>query len=105
MKRKLRGITPIEITVIIAIVGVLIAIVWCCISNEKNRISEGTVVDRHYRAGYFTVRTEVSPSTYVPPCYELTISGEKNGKYVEYTFEVPESEYVQYHIGYHYPKE
>lgn len=105
MKRKLKGITVIEIIVIVAIVGVLAVIIWYGVSNEKNRISEGTVVDRQYTAGYTTVGTENSPPRYVPPHCTLTISGEKNGEYVEYTFEVPEYEYAQYHIGDHYPKE
>lgn len=105
IQRKLKGITVIEIIVIVAIVGVLAVIIWCGIGNEKNRISEGTVVDRHYTAGYTTVGTKDTPPRYVPPHCTLTISGEKNGEYVEYTFEVPEAEYAMYHIGDHYPKE
>ena len=45
-----------------------------------------------------------SPPRYHPAECSLTISGEKNGKYVEYTFDVPESEYVMYNVGDHYPK-
>jgi hypothetical protein len=105
MKRKLKGITVIEIIVVVAIVGVLAVIIWVSIDNEQNRISEGTVVDRQYTAGYTTVGTKDSPPRYVPPHCTLTISGEKNGEYVEYTFEVPEVEYAQYHVGDHYPKE
>lgn len=102
---KRKGISNIEIIFIITIISVLIACVWCAIDNENNRISEGTVVDRHYTAGYTTVGTKDMPPRYVPPHCTLTISGEKNGEYVEYTFDVPEVEYAMYHIGDHYPKE
>ena len=95
---------------IIIIIGIfsiiiLVVIIWACIGNERNRISEGTVVDRHYTTGYTTGGSNNTPPRYVPPHCTLTISGEKNGKYVEYTFEVPEVEYAQYHVGDHYPKE
>lgn len=93
--------------IIIGIITVIIlgVIIWACIGNEKNRISEGTVVDRNYTAGYTTIGSKNSPPRYIPPRCTLTISGEKDGEYVEYTFEVPEAEYAQYHVGDHYPKE
>ena len=96
MKKK--GVTVIEIIVAATIVIVLILIVGGALLNEKNKISEGTVVDRIYEAGYMT------DNGYRHPKCKLTIEGEKNGKTVQYTFEVPESEYVQYQIGDHYPK-
>lgn len=76
-------------SVVATMLGVVTAAV---ISNENNKISEGIVVDRHYTAGYHSSRCT------------LTIRGTKNGEEVEYTFEVPESEYVLYNIGDHYPK-
>ena len=42
---------------------------------------------------------------YVPERYELTISGEKNGKEVEYYFECSEEVFESYEIGDNYPKE
>ena len=96
MKKK--GVTVIEIIVAVTIVIVLVAIIGGALLNEKNKISEGTVVDRIYEAGYMT------DNGYRHPKCKLTIEGEKNGKTVQYTFEVPESEYVQYQIGDHYPK-
>ncbi len=95
------------VSVIVVIFSIIVCgvIVWVGIDNENNRISEGTVVDRHYTAGYTTVASNNSPARYIPPRCTLTISGEKNGEYVEYTFEVPEVEYAQYHVGDHYPKE
>lgn len=97
MKKK--GITVIEIIVVAVIVIVLVAIIGGALLNEKNKISEGTVVDRIYEAGYMT------DNGYRHPKCKLTIEGEKNGKTVQYTFEVPESEYVMYNVGDHYPKE
>lgn len=89
----------------VIIVVIAIAILIGAITNEKNKITEGVVVDRQYTAGYSTVGTENSPPRYVPARCTLTIAGEKNGKYVEYTFEVPEIEYAEYHVGDYYPKE
>ena len=96
MKKK--GLTVIEIIIAAVIVIVLVAIIGGALLNEKNKISEGTVVDRIYEAGYMT------DNGYRHPKCKLTIEGEKNGKLVQYTFEVPESEYVQYQVGDHYPK-
>jgi len=39
----------------------------------------------------------------MPPSHRLTIRGEKNGKIVEYTFEVDEATYNKYNIGESYP--
>ncbi len=88
-------------SVVATMLGVGIVLV---ISNENNEISEGIVVDRDYTAGYTTIGTNNSPPVYHPSRCTLTISGTKNGEEVEYTFEVPESEYVLYNIGDHYPK-
>lgn len=88
---------------ITAVIMVFIIIAACV--NESHKISEGTVVDRHYTAGYTSAATKDRPVVYHPPRYTLTISGTKDGEEVEYTFEVPEAEYVKYNIGDHYPKE
>lgn len=95
----------IDIIVGLFIIMIFGLIIWISIDNDQNRISEGTVVDRQYRAGYTTIGSKNSPPRYVPPRCTLTISGEKNGEYVEYTFTVPEAEYAQYYVGDHYPKE
>lgn len=96
MKKK--GLTVIEIIVAAVIVIILLLILGGALLNEKNKISEGTVVEREYESGYMT------DNGYVHPKCKLTIEGEKNGKLVQYTFEVPESEYAQYQVGDHYPK-
>lgn len=94
------------LTIIVAVVitAVLVVILGCYFANLKNKISEGTVVDKSYTAGWTSSGTGDTPSRYHPPRCELTISGEKNGEYVEYTFDVPEAEYVMYNVGDHYPK-
>lgn len=97
------NINEIIFFLIITAISVITVIAICV--NESHRISEGTVVDRHYTAGYTTVGTKDKPSVYHPPRCTLTISGTKDGEYVEYTFEVPEAEYAKYNIGDHYPKE
>ena len=99
MKDHIIGFTLI---LIVTIIAVFTTIAVCV--NESHRISEGIVVDRYYRSGYSTAPTQNQPSVYHPPKYTLTISGMKDDKYVEYTFEVPEAEYVKYNIGDHYPK-
>lgn len=93
------NIAPIVLTAIIILI--LFLILWGAIANELNKISEGTVVDKSYSAPYTSTSDGVSK--YHAASCKLTISGEKNGKYVEYTFEVPEAEYVMYNIGDHYP--
>jgi hypothetical protein len=95
----------IEVIVIMIIAAITVFIIIAACVNESHRISEGTVVDRHYTAGYTSVATKDRPATYHPPRCTLTISGTKDGEYVEYTFEVPEAEYAKYNIGDHYPKE
>ena len=95
----------VEFIVLLIITVIMVFIIIAACVNESHRISEGTVVDRHYTAGYTTVGTNDKSPVYHPPEYTLTISGMKDGEEVEYTFDVPEVEYVKYNIGDHYPKE
>lgn len=106
-RRKVRNFFSynfIEIIVALVIISVLGVILFVCIKNESNRISEGTVVYKDYTSAWTSAGSEGSPARYHPAKCTLTISGEKNGEYVEYTFDVPESEYVMYNVGDHYPK-
>ena len=91
----------VPIVIIIVIILILFFILWGVIVNELNKISEGTVVDKSYSSPYTSTNDGVTK--YHAASCKLTISGEKNGRYVEYTFEVPEAEYVMYNIGDHYP--
>lgn len=95
----------IEIIVIMIIIVITACTIIVACINESHRISEGTVVDRDYSAGYTSAATKDRPAVYHPPRCTLTISGMKDGEEVEYTFDVPEVEYAKYNIGDHYPKE
>ena len=99
---KLENAIPFIVLALVILVGAIT--VWAILANERNRISEGTVVHKEYTNGYSTGGYDNQPARYHPPSCSLTIAGEKNGKYVEYTFDVPESEYVMYSVGDHYPK-
>ena len=67
------------ILLLITTVVTVFSIIAVCV-NESHKISEGTVVDRHYTSGYMTVPTKNTPAVYHPPKYTLTISGMKDGK-------------------------
>lgn len=95
--KKFKGFTLIELIVVLVIIGVLCLICYSAIKNESNKISQGTVVSKSM--------SSPNPNPCIKPSFTITIEGEKDGKSVEYTFNVPESEYVMYNVGDWYPKE
>lgn len=97
--KKFKGFTLIELIVVMVIIGVLCVICSLAIKNKSNKISQGTVVSKDYAPA------RASSKSYIPESFTITIEGEKDGKVVEYTFAVPESEYVMYNVGDWYPKE
>ena len=97
MKRNLKGLALIELIVIIAIVAVLLTIGIGAITQSRNKINSGVIIDKEYTSGFY------STDYWGPPSHSLTIRGEKNGKIVEYTFEVDEATYGKYNIGESYP--
>lgn len=97
--KKYKGFTLIELIVVMVIIGVLCIICSLAIKNESNKISQGTVVSKDYTPA------RASSKSYIPESFTITIEGEKDGKVVEYTFNVPESEYTMYNVGDWYPKE
>lgn len=100
-------IAVIGIAVTLGIIGVFAA---ATISNEKNWISAGTVIDKDYNSAYTSVYYTKSGNTNIPhfihrnESYKLKIKGEKDGKVVEYWFECTEEEYQNYNIGDYYSK-
>ena len=97
MKRKLKGLTLIELIVIIAIAAILLTILIGAITQSRNKINSGVIIDKEYISGFY------STDYWVPPSHRVTIRGEKNGKMVEYSFEVDEATYGKYNIGEAYP--
>ena len=97
--KKFKGFTLIELIVVMVIISVLCVICSLTIKNKSNKISSGTVVSKDYSPA------RRSSKSYIPESFTITIEGEKDGKIVEYTFNVPESEYIMYNVGDWYPKE
>lgn len=83
---------------IIAIIGLIFAGI---IANELNEIDSGVIVDKYMDNGgtYYSSSKDGGYLRSSPPSYSFTIRGEKDGKIVEYSFEVSESEYNSYKIG------
>lgn len=88
--------------IIATVVSLIIGIASACV-NATNKIDRGIVTSKDYRSGYWIHTAHMTQ--YVPERYELTISGEKNGKEVEYYFECSEEVFESYEIGDNYPKE
>ncbi|MBD5128475.1 MAG: hypothetical protein HDT43_00895 [Ruminococcaceae bacterium] len=99
-------------TFIIAAVVVMMTLIICGVTaNEHNRISEGVIVDKNYNAAYSkTTDRRISDGMtmpvieYHPATYYFTIKGDKDGKIVEYTFEVTENDYNTYRTGDYYKR-
>ena len=98
---------------IIGIVALALLIYGCVegiISNEKNRISEGTVIDKKYSPSYSYVtytlvgNNRIPEVHYVPESYRMEIRGQKDEVTVDYWFSCTELEYETYHIGDYYRK-
>ena len=89
--------------IVAAIVAVAIVCIVSAVKNEKNRITEGEVIDKTFRAAYSTTN-ENGNVVYHPAQYWLEIEGWKDGEMVQYSFKVPEAEYIQYQIGDWYGK-
>ena len=97
MKRNLKGLTLIELIAIITTVVILLTIGIGAITQCRNKINSGVIVDKEYSSGFY------SAGYWRPPSHRLTIRGEKNGRVVEYIFEVDEATYNKYNIGESYP--
>ena len=87
--------------VMFVIVVAMIAAVGFAAGNEANRISEGTVIEKDYSAGYTRYSGDGDSRTLIsePPRYYLLLRGGKNGETVKYWCEVTEGEYNSVKIG------
>jgi hypothetical protein len=90
----------------ILIVIMLLLLIYICvefIKNKHNHIDSGIIIDKHYTS------SSTTPTRFGiihrPESYTLTITGEKDGKCVKYTFYCTEDEYSLYEIGDTYIKE
>ena len=106
LKRRLKDCDAGDIFLNILMVLLITVLIICIASwiiNEHNKIDSGIVIDkRHTRAHTTPTRFGMIRHS---ESYKLTIKGEKNGKTVEYTFDVSEEEYDSYDVGDKYPKE
>ena len=96
--------------IIIIFTGLMALTIIASVMNENNRMSEGTVIDKHYSNAYTTVEytkagdTTILQNVYHPESYKLEIQGEKDEEIVTYWFECTAEEYQQYKIGDYYRK-
>ena len=89
----MKNVSVVEIIVVIIITAILVLIIAGAAINASNRIDNGRIIRKDYY-----------PSS-DPARYVLTISGVKDGKEVEYSFDVTPFEYNSYAVGDWYPKE
>lgn len=102
----------IFVGIVIALCVAVIAIVtWTVVANESNKINEGVIVDKYYKSAstqtYYILSPNktLMPSTrYAPESFHFTIKGKKDGKEVEYTFDVTEEDFSSYEIGDYYKR-
>lgn len=105
-------VTDNIVNIIMLAVGLLIICVFLYVGvkNESNKINEGIIVDKSYRAAYSTTTyrsqgdLKLPVTKYHPATYHLVIEGEKDGKTVTYCFAVTEDDYKAYKIGDYYRK-
>lgn len=82
--------------------------VWSCIENEKNRITEGVIIDKSYSAAYTTTTySKVGKATvphmhYHPASYRFQLRGVKDERTVTYWLKVSKEDYQEYKVGNYY---
>ena len=109
--KKLKRIDWIKIgsaILCIIIVITVIAGVVASIENEKNKITEGIIIDKSYTEGYITyTNTRIGKIIILQPHhhpekYSFQLRGEKDGKTVTYWLTVSKEDYNEYKIGDYY---
>jgi hypothetical protein len=94
--------TSLAVTIVFALViGLIAGAVVITIANEANAIDAGIIIDKRCESGSTQFSANKYGGSYYrhPASYYFTIRGEKNGKTVEYSFEVTAKEYDAYKIG------
>lgn len=95
----------IEGVVVFALAAIAATIFMAEWNNANNRITEGFVIDKQYRAAYTTTtysgtgKSRIAIPHRHPERYIFTIEGDKGGRTVRYTLDVTETQYEQYSIG------
>ena len=92
--------------IFVVVIGSFVVGIVSVVFNESNEISNGVIVDKWMNEGgtrYSSDKHGGHMYSY-PPSYYFTISGDKDGKTVEYSFSVSESDYNAYKIGDEYSR-
>lgn len=93
--------------VVLLAVSVIAGGIYFAITNELNRITEGTIIDKQISEGYtsanFSKENGGSYHSY-PTEYFFLIEGEKNGETVKYWTNVTAEEYDNFKVGEYYRK-
>ncbi len=101
MLRKISPATILATITIVCCFSLFACMLAGAIINENNSIDSGVIVDKRMKSGGSALNSDVNGTHYRnnPPSYIFTIEGRKDGKVVQYTFEVSEEEYKAYKIG------
>lgn len=105
MKKTANEIDRTVIACIAVFVAVILLFGVCIglsVKNEKNRITQGIVVEKKLYPGEISKVGDSLSAT--SDRYSITIRGEKGGKEVEYTFYVAKEEYDNCRIGQFYER-
>ena len=88
----------VTVVVLVAVAVLIGSTIADGITNEQNAIASGVIVDKGV-AGGSTYFDSNGRAVHDPDKYWFTISGEKDGKEVRYTFRVDADTYAAYKIG------
>lgn len=92
--------------IFVVLIGTFVVGIASTVLNESNKISNGVIVDKWMDEGgtRYSSNKDGGHMYSYPPSYHFTIEGDKDGKTVEYSFSVSESDYNAYKIGDEYSR-
>lgn len=92
--------------IVIVVFSILGTLIFSAVTNNRNKIDEGTIVDKKYTEAYTHYSSDKNGGHFykTPASYSFTIEGEKDGETVRYTFDVTKEEYDRYKIGDYYKR-